>query len=1640
MAKEGQDVYEEGLKLYLQRYAPSVPAKRDQQQMYKGHVARVRAWIKTHPEEYENLYPPGRTYIGAGPPRAAYAYPDWYLRSRQARGLPPPVAVNEEVGWWEDLKRYVPEKGRAVGEEIAPRFLELMPFARYGVGAWERNRVTRAERRIATDDYTDADRFWRKPSDQDLVLDYLVEQDRKSRRTMPAEAVSGIIGLTPYMLEMWATSGLYNIGVKGTEKVGLWALGRWASSKAGSLVIKTAGWLTGSVLRTAPLAPMVAERYAERRMALIDIDENGDLVFQFPEESPWTSFSRGWQETYIALASEMTGGALTRYGGAVLTKIPLASKFLAAVRRALPALPESEILRVLSDKVAYSSLIGELGEEGVEKVWRAVAKLDPGADDQAVFQRLGDAYREQLKALPVEAIVLSFPGAARYTAKTALSRLRREQAAVPERDYIVQPGLPTMEEMLRGRLVVRPTPGQADIWGEAELKRLGAERPDLLPEQLPGQLGLPTVEPEPPEPITLQNATPQAQRLAHLAQLAGLRGAEIEGGGKGGKIRVSDVRNAMKGQGITPEQVAVTERRQELAAVQREIRAVQAERPLELPEIPTIQTVTEQVEAEISGLSDTDTLRRVKNLGKGRSAQTRKLTKLYRQERAIRNRLQRQLEKTPEYQAEDEVAESDLLDWLGSTRIAYGPDTSLGADIARALQGKSRSVTRHFKKLAKGERPDAFTDYPDGIANAAETAGVLPTGAGDSELVRAVIRDVERKHQFPDLHPDLEAPRDDIQVAADRAKATLYKLQDSLVRDLAKQRGLTVTRERARLEKEIKQLDMTRLKTQEERREALTKRITALRSEVEQLEKVAVKAYRKHLTGLFVSIGKSREDLTPRQVNQLKRDFIGANIDLRTLQQLLNVIGGTRLQGPITEQAIALAKRLQLIDKFQKSKDAIIDELNRTLDVRKPPPGEPPRVPGTPEPARSWHRRLRDGLLGFHRSLTRLTRLLRKCDGGQDGPHMREIMTPIEDATRQETVQTAERFQAFIAKCSELGLNPEELLTIERYTPEGAQPLTPTAAMECYLARLDEGKLAWLEKECEKLHLAGIQTLSMEQVQEAAASLTPAEKALADWMVEYYAADQPALNDVLVTLINEEMPATPGYSPIVTSADRSEVGTAEDLMEELMLRRMFRFRTQVERGMTMERIGPSGKRTLRLDAVGNFFINVKRFEHFKAWAVAVKHLRSIITDPSWKDAVTRRYGKAMYEQIRRTFEVSSGTGPLKVSNLGDRAISWFRTNAAVSMIGGNILSGMRATMSMPASIGYQGDPVNIRYHGGALLELVEHPIELMNFVMEKAPHLPYRFAESQVRLTPQYMIELKKLKKLKRLLSKLALFHYRILDRITVVVCWKAHYDKMMDRGVPEHEAIRYANRAIDETQPTAYDKDLPGLWRDSNFMRTFALFQNMINQVYNIVTEDMPGRWRQAARKGGVQAYRTAAGETFWIYFWSMIVAGTGLTLIRRGRLPRFQEWARDQMAWHAMPFFGPGTIIGWSLQGFGHLTAPPLQFTRDFSRALQAKSWSSRLLNVGAGLAHFSGIPWNQPRRTVSGVVNLARGDSKDFRMLVWSPYAMKPANMSVEAFRLAMSLGIPIADMDKIRPGPDGRIGVEDVRRSVPFGWRK
>jgi len=376
--------------------------------------------------------------------------------------------------------------------------------------------------------------------------------------TTSAQIASGILDMIPYAVEIALTSGTaagIRAGVKATARS---LLRKDAKGKIGRAVAGLASTAAIAAMQGGTIgAPKVLSGTLRRQIGTVAYDENG-VPRSVNGEPLMKAFGKALGDTFIEYFTEQTGRAITGGAKAAIAKIPGAKKYLSRVAEAFrKVVPEGGRSAELLNRMEYSSLAGEMGEEEFGRVLKSVT----GINDIPIVKALFPGWEQ----LFVEASVLSVPGAAGMAGRIIGREGQQQAEATPPR----APLQPVQQSagVAQGRVPSRYALAPGGFTGEVQSSETA---PQPAPIQTP-------VKPSeaPPQPVSAPIAEKRPNAPAEQEKAAKLTPEE--------RSRLDDLLSRRKNDDLDElsERKALLSRREPIATGQPyESRVYRGESPL----------------------------------------------------------------------------------------------------------------------------------------------------------------------------------------------------------------------------------------------------------------------------------------------------------------------------------------------------------------------------------------------------------------------------------------------------------------------------------------------------------------------------------------------------------------------------------------------------------------------------------------------------------------------------------------------------------------------------------------------------------------------------------------------------------------------------------------------------------------------------------------------------------------------------------------------------------------------------------------------------------------------------------------------------------------------------------------------------
>lgn len=272
--------------------------------------------------------------------------------------------------------------------------------------------------------------------DLNTVSDFETQMVREAQATIGGKIAGGIIGLVPFIGEIIATSGSYNVTKKAVTEAVEKTLKTSAKKGIKSLAIKAASTAIASLPRTALMPTRIAESTLRRGF---ELDEKGKL--QLKDIDVFKGFMDIYIENLSEVSGEALGKALVKGPGFIVSntlgKTAVGSKLIGklddlyfrwAAKVANPTLGK---FRDYLQSVGINNLAEEVLEERFGGFLRGVVNIE--GEDKGIYKRVKEQTIPKAEEFLVELGVLSVPGGVHLGISTVNKAFERADIEIPLR-------------------------------------------------------------------------------------------------------------------------------------------------------------------------------------------------------------------------------------------------------------------------------------------------------------------------------------------------------------------------------------------------------------------------------------------------------------------------------------------------------------------------------------------------------------------------------------------------------------------------------------------------------------------------------------------------------------------------------------------------------------------------------------------------------------------------------------------------------------------------------------------------------------------------------------------------------------------------------------------------------------------------------------------------------------------------------------------------------------------------------------------------------------------------------------------------------------------------------------------------------
>ncbi len=485
--------------------------------------------------------------------------------------------------------------------------------------------------------------------------------------------------------------------------------------------------------------------------------------------------------------------------------------------------------------------------------------------------------------------------------------------------------------------------------------------------------------------------------------------------------------------------------------------------------------------------------------------------------------------------------------------------------------------------------------------------------------------------------------------------------------------------------------------------------------------------------------------------------------------------------------------------------------------------GEPPNLPtgGSLE-----SKKMRRGSWRIHERLNTLrpSRVIRMLEGWKEGPLYDYFITKTNSLYDQALELTLNRRETMHTKMEELGLRFTDLA---KMTDFNGEHFSRDAMISIYVYNQNDKSARALRQG---------NGMSENQISNMIDNLTDAERALGDFLIEEFNRHFHRMEKAYEIFMNEHLKKETRYFPMLRKEKSWEKDT-EDFWDQFHLRNEYT-NTAVDRSATKERVDLYGEQSeIHLGAIHIWTQQVEKHEHWIAMGSHVRDMRRVIGRWQTKKALLPEYGDAAMKWLNKY--IDSIANPTYHKGYDGLSIfsRWLRKNTAVAYLAYNAVTVMKQIPSIALFLRDAG-PLRLL---AAAAKYVSNHNEMKHLVDSYDPQMAARIMTQEIELIRQQ--EKKGLWRAVGAVGRAGMKPIQWVDSAVTHIGWLAVYDQYKHLG--HTEAVRRAQMAVLETQPSARAKDLAQLYRSGEITNWVTMFSNQLNNIWNMASADTIYAWK---------------------------------------------------------------------------------------------------------------------------------------------------------------------------------------------------
>lgn len=500
--------------------------------------------------------------------------------------------------------------------------------------------------------------------------------------------------------------------------------------------------------------------------------------------------------------------------------------------------------------------------------------------------------------------------------------------------------------------------------------------------------------------------------------------------------------------------------------------------------------------------------------------------------------------------------------------------------------------------------------------------------------------------------------------------------------------------------------------------------------------------------------------------------------------------------------------------------------------------------------------RARSTLAALHVAFGKIELLIQRLDGGKiAGAWHKYVFQPIADAQTRELDMTNETLIPLMKELRKMSRAARRRLKATYYIPELDRKLSGSAIL---MIALNAGNESNYRKMLDGSAKDGkSKPWTHEGVQAALAKLGREEADLIQNIWNAFEKMRPLVEQVYQEengIKPERIVGMPvkiggktlrgGYFPMIYDPNRTITPnrqTVLEMMQDPLIR------GSVFSGMTQARVETySAPVLLDINVLSHA---LRQGIHFVTHYQAVKNVDKILRDKDLAGAIRSKLGVEYHQGFQSWLEAVATNG---ADNSGSKKVNavykWFRSAQTVARLGFSFTTAVTQVFGLATSVSVLGQEAGGKFKGrtGAdymalgLERYMTNPAETTRTAFELSGEIRHRIGNAD-RDMADHLSRLSGRTGIWSQIQRASLVAIGGIQLYTVdIPTWTAGFNKALDQGMNEADAVRFADSVLRTSQASGHVKDLSSIQRQHGLMRIVTMFSTYTMLLYHLQVQTL--------------------------------------------------------------------------------------------------------------------------------------------------------------------------------------------------------